>query len=860
MKKMSKYMIITTTVLVACLAPLILELLTANNGREVRLPAETIVREKTDEDEKLEQKEKEEWIEHMHQAAPGTNWRKTDHNTRWKKYTAKLGSEANKSSSSGSQAGYWEEKGSNNQSGRILVAEFDTTTNQIFAASSGGNVWKGDIDGNNWVSLNEQFQMTGITMIRMIHTDTLKRLVVSAGGGYFYFSDDEGMSWDTASGLNGPQDWGGIIRCVLMNDSLHTIYMLAKQWDYIVWESTTCLYKSTDLGQSFALITCMEEGVYGGSSTFDIWAPRSESNTCYLINQDSIYYLDTISGDLNLIANFTVDTLGYTVLTGCKQGGTTYLYAYIAQDIYRSADGGLNWAKQTTLGKNPFNKTSFSCSEILPDKLFFGDYECYRSLDGGISWIKLNEWYDYYGAELDQLHADIPSVISIVDNDGSEFQFICTDGGIYISNDLLQTVQNISLSGLNVSQYYSVYTNKFDPNFIYIGSQDQGFQRSYSDPGGIIDFDQVISGDYGHIVSSNEGLSIWMVYPGFADYYADGMTGTFTSWWDFNSTIPFWIPPLMADPFSPNTCYLAGGYLDSSGSHMIKLEVIGTTMNETEMPYDFSIASGGGDISAMAYSTVDPSIWYVSTDNGQIFHSTDAGVNWVMTSSFSGPGPHYFYGSDIHPSHVDAATVYIAGSGYSNPPVYFSTDTGNTFTAMDDSLPSTLVFQLASDANDSILYAATEVGAYAYSFIDSLWFDLADTIAPDQRYWSVEYIPVTNTARFASYGRGIWDYIAVPPDTTTPIGMSEQPGRMAFVVYPNPAAGWISIDYYDDLEADSGVEIIIYDIKGKKLIAKKVDKSMRNSLVISVENLSKGVYFIRINSDSGSVVRKFVKS
>lgn len=46
----------------------------------------------------------------------------------------------------------------------------------------------------------------------------------------------------------------------------------------------------------------------------------------------------------------------------------------------------------------------------------------------------------------------------------------------------------------------------------------------------------------------------------------------------------------------------------------------------------------------------------------------------------------------------------------------------------------------------------------------------------------------------------------------------------------------------------------------ERLIAKKVDKSMRDSLVISVENLSKGVYFIRINSDSGSVVRKFVKS
>ena len=30
--------------------------------------------------------------------------------------------------------------------------------------------------------------------------------------------------------------------------------------------------------------------------------------------------------------------------------------------------------------------------------------------------------------------------------------------------------------------------------------------------------------------------------------------------------------------------------------------------------------------------------------------------------------------------------------------------------------------------------------------------------APDQTYWSVEYIPELLTARFGTYGRGIWDF------------------------------------------------------------------------------------------------------
>ena len=31
--------------------------------------------------------------------------------------------------------------------------------------------------------------------------------------------------------------------------------------------------------------------------------------------------------------------------------------------------------------------------------------------------------------------------------------------------------------------------------------------------------------------------------------------------------------------------------------------------------------------------------------------------------------------------------------------------------------------------------------------------------APDQTYWSLEYVSEINTARFGTYGRGIWDFI-----------------------------------------------------------------------------------------------------
>ena len=73
------------------------------------------------------------------------------------------------------------------------------------------------------------------------------------------------------------------------------------------------------------------------------------------------------------------------------------------------------------------------------------------------------------------------------------------------------------------------------------------------------------------------------------------------------------------------------------------------------------------------------------TDNGKFYFSLDSGENWTMTSSFTGPGAHYFYGSTIWPSRLDTETVYIGGSGYSNSPVYVSYNHVQTFEEINQS-------------------------------------------------------------------------------------------------------------------------------------------------------------------------------
>jgi hypothetical protein len=161
----------------------------------------------------------------------------------------------------------------------------------------------------------------------------------------------------------------------------------------------------------------------------------------------------------------------------------------------------------------------------------------------------------------------------------------------------------------------------------------------------------------------------------------------------------------------------------------------------------------------MGYSSIEPNNRYVSTYYGSFYHSSDDGNSWQLSSAFDGPGAHYFYGSTIWASSNTPGMIIIGGSGYSNPPVYISYDHGASFISLNEGLPNTLVFELAGTPYDTYFFAATEVGPYVYITEEGTWQDLAGISAPDQTYWSVEYIPELNTARFGTYGRGIWDFI-----------------------------------------------------------------------------------------------------
>lgn len=87
--------------------------------------------------------------------------------------------------------------------------------------------------------------------------------------------------------------------------------------------------------------------------------------------------------------------------------------------------------------------------------------------------------------------------------------------------------------------------------------------------------------------------------------------------------------------------------------------------------------------------------------------------------------------------------------------------------------------------------------------------------------------------------------------TTKGDGIDEN--TASFNIYPNPVENELFITTEVNVE-----EISIYDIYGRQAMSQQVNKST-NQQVVNVADLNAGIYFVKIVTDNGEVVKRFVK-
>jgi len=665
----------------------------------------------------------------------------------------------------------WTEVGSVNQAGRTWAVEVDSTNGRCWVGGDGGTVWEGDIDGSFWTCLNDEQR---IQTPRLIEHFTLdggnERLVVVSSSPRVWYRERDGV-WREAEGLANMQRWGWFEHAVTrVVDGRAEIIAMGAEWDYgSDWRAKGTLYRSIDSGKSFQHIRFAE-----GNRA--LWGD-ARGNVLWFAN-DTTYTMDA-EGALQLHATGWPWASGGSFIVAGVQGDWIAAHSRDGVTTMYHSDDAITWAKRGEVRFGPFSGQSIGCTISEPRAWFFGGVNVVRSTDQGATWNLVNEWWEYYGNPAEKLHADIPGFRSFTMKDGREINFISTDGGLYRSWDGLATVENISLFSLNVSQYYSVYTNRDNVQVISAGSQDQGFQRSSVESAEPREFQQLISGDYAQIVSGDGGKTLFTVYPGFTMHVPNAEDGWGPISMDFPHSGHLWLPPLAAEPGVSNVVWLGGGTRepDRVGAKLYSYTSNGAALKLDSLGFDFGLGQTDVRITTHGFAPSNANYRYVVTSKGNVFASSDAGVQWQQHARPEWVTEHYFSGNCMVVDPKDPRTIYLGGSGYQKSGVVVSTDAGATFTELAG-LPPCLVLDIDLSTDGRTLYAATDNGAYAYDMASGLWNDLSVYGGPDQTYWSVDFVPQLNIARFGTYGRGIWDFahgsgvsVTTPSEAIQPMNM-----------------------------------------------------------------------------------------
>ncbi|MEN0046070.1 MAG: T9SS type A sorting domain-containing protein [Bacteroidota bacterium] len=843
-------------------------------GEELHLPpTDTILIEEGEDGEN--QLTRAAWFESMHRAAPDVNWRDLERATQMERNERRVAARNSELESRGGKVeeiaggiltGIWKERGSNNQAGSVHDTEYDAEADKIWLVSDGGTLFKGERDGSNWEVVNQNVKFSR-GLLKFIPTEEGRRLLARIEG-LPYYSDDDGITWSPGKGLKiNSRLLGDIPHSIVLEDNLNSIFLVSKE-DY--WADMK-LYKSTDNGESYVPIHTFQTNDF---SDVKICKPH-HSNELYLIEREKLatregstkfLRINTSTNELELLSSSAEMKFNgeRANLTGTMiNDSTTIFYAYNKdKEVLKTTNFGQNWELRGSLEVSPW-EVGIYVSPSNPDVLFSGATECHKSLDGGQTWTLVNSWREYSSDVEGKLHADMMYFNEFKTAEGVPFLLVSNHGGLNISYNNLTTLQNIGLAGLNVSQYYSVKSSPNDPNVVFAGSQDQGIQRGIIADDEPTDMGQMIGGDLGQIVFSNNGRDLWTSFIGTPEgswiFYSrnattqSGWTGLYRADSENRS---IWLAPLMESPNpSENAIYMAGGSATGEpGNFMMKLRANSANhISATQLDFDFLKNSVGGKLSAMEFSSVDTEKFYTATTNGRFFYSKDAGETWEQSVNLI-PRGTWLYGQTIYASKKNPNLVWLGGSGYSNPSVWRSSNGGQTFIPMNEGLPPTLVLEITGNADETMLFAATEAGPFVYIFEKERWFDLSGLCAPTQTYWSVEYIDSQELVRFGTYGRGVWDFEIESFVNTE----DSESFTQTLSIYPNPSNGIFNIQI--DKLSETIEQVSIHDVSGRLLEIIPIETTRNNvQKQLDLTNYSAGIYFLKVEVDGKVLSEKLIR-
>lgn len=762
----------------------------------------------------------------------------------------------------------WTTQGPGNIGARVnSIAVHPQDDAVMFAGFAHGGVFKTTDGGINWAPV---FDDQAFLSIGDIEIDPLQPQTIYVGtgdvnipAGFFigdgiYKSEDGGQNWRNI----GLKEHGIISKIVVNPANSRVIYAGAMGIPSIL-DSNRGLYKSDNEGNTWKKI--LDVGTDAG--IVDIVINPLDTNILYASgwNRYRTNFESIVTGPSGgiwrsqdagetwsrLTNGLPVDTSGRVGLT-ISPSHPDLLYAvFVGADnelrsIFKTNDGGDTWTEVANISnfedadeENPLGGFGWYFGKIRvnpldTNEIYLLGVDLWKSNDGGETWeMGTPPWWVY------SVHADKHDLVF----NNANHLILGTDGGIYRSQDSGATWEDIE--NIATTQFYRVAYNPHRPGDYFGGAQDNG--TSGGNATAINDWERIYGGDgfqpqfhptnplvfyvetqNGNITGTRDGGASW--------FSADRGLGSDRKNWDM---------PYLISPHDPNVLY--------AGTYRIQKSTAGAQPNFQPLTIDLTsgIRNSRYNVSALDESRIRKGILYAGTSDGLVWRYEED--TQILNELSNGLPQRYVTSVKASPNVEN--WVYVTHSGYKYneyiPRVHRSKSKGAVWEDISSDLPDLAVseiFPIPGHA-DSILFVATDGGVYGTLNGGENWERLG-TNMPIVPVFDLEYNPSRNELIAGTYARSIMTYpldaifetVSVEPVETEP-----KSNITTLKIFPNPAAEKLTLEYYNQ-EAGRETEIAIVDQQGRLVKFFTERKSGRNRFRIDVNDLPKGLYFVKVKT------------
>ncbi len=814
----------------------------------------------------------------------------------------------------------WAFRGPYNQGGRSRAVAVDVTNpNIILAGGATGGMWRSTDNGQSWSRVtpvqdtiqtvtcivqdtragktNNWYYGTGEYASNLVIPDNGAGFATDLGAG-IYKSTDDGVTWSRlystmpnySPTFVNPFQIVWNLAVDTTNKSEDIVYAAVyggifrstdggSIWTQVLGNNNNSIYTNvavTNKGDVYAALSNGNvQGIWHSNDGIN-WTDITPANFPTVYARIVIANPPTNSNELYLLAN----TPGSGMAGDPQNGSDDY------QSLWKYDASSNQWTDLTNMlpdwsgpvGGYSTQRSYDMLIKVSPadsNFVIIGGTNLYRTTDGFATKLDSTDWIGGYSTANDvssypNQHPDehdlyfLPSDPKIV--------YSANDGGISYTTDVTaQQVNWVSLdNGFLTTQFYSAALDHATANspLIVGGMQDNGNMMD----------------------TTWTQNSSWVVLPfggdGCIDAVADGGNYIYFSTQNGNiiegrisdqkgaiimpsgATGFLFVTPYVLDPNNTSMMYEAAGTQIWRNSNLLDIPIGGdsaTTIGWTQM----TGIDTSNTITALAVSSNPANILYYGTDNGTVFKVISANVGLPVSINVTSNNfpPGYVNCIAVDPSNAD--NVMVDFSNYSVQSIFYSTDGGNSWTAVSGNLeqfpdgsgngPSVRSVRILDLNGSKIYYAGTSTGLYATTDLNGMSTVWTQQGAANIGMVDVEAIDARDndgTVAVGTFGAGVFSTkvlaTGVQSQNNVPLAFSLSQN------YPNPFNPSTIIKY--SIAKPELVKLSVYNILGQQVVSliNKEQQAGNYEVDFDASKFSSGVYLYRLDAGNFTSVKKMI--